>query len=171
MATAIRTLVLTLFWAALQGSFTPFNLAVGAVLGLGIVLFTRPLFPDEGAGTGQTPRPLRRLWRVTVLLAVFVYELVASSVRVAAYTLQPRLRMRSGIVAYPLDVTTDREITVLANLITLTPGTLTLGVSADQRTLYVHSMSVETDSGDEVVEDIKGSLEKHVHRAIGPRDE
>lgn len=170
--TLVRTLVLTLVWAALQGSFSMGNLVLGFVLALAIVTFSRPLFdpndPAERVGLSLRIRPLRRLWRVFVLLLVFLRELVVSSVRVARYILQPRLRVRSAIVAYPLDVHTDREITALANLITLTPGTMTLDVADDRTNLYVHTMAVETDSGEEVVDDIKSSLEKHVRRALGP---
>jgi multicomponent Na+:H+ antiporter subunit E len=48
---------------------------------------------------------------------------------------------------------------------------MTLDVDPDQKRLYVHSMTGESDDGREVVEEIKGSLEKHVHRALGPREE
>jgi multicomponent Na+:H+ antiporter subunit E len=58
---------------------------------------------------------------------------------------------------------------MLANLISLTPGTLSLDVSPDCHCLYVHAISVETEDGAEVIDDIKGSLEKHVARALGPR--
>ena len=50
--------------------------------------------------------------------------------------------MKPGIVKIPLDLETDVEITLLASLITLTPGTLSLDVSKDKKVLYVHSMYV-----------------------------
>ena len=49
------------------------------------------------------------------------------------------MRLKPGIFAYPLKVDRDFEITLLANLITLTPGTLSVDVSADRRTLFVHA--------------------------------
>jgi multicomponent Na+:H+ antiporter subunit E len=175
IATLIRALVLTLIWAALQGSFSVGNLLFGFVLGLTIVLFARPLYdPVDGTETARSSarlRPVRRFWRFVVLILVFFRELIVSSVQVAGYIIRPRLQIRSGIVEYPLDVQTDLEITALANLITLTPGTMTLDVDPGQKYLYVHSMTVESDDGREVVEEIKSSLEKHVHRALGPREE
>jgi multicomponent Na+:H+ antiporter subunit E len=51
--------------------------------------------------------------------------------------------MRPGVIAIPLDAQTDIEITVLANLISLTPGTLSLDVSADRQTLYIHTMYLD----------------------------
>jgi len=173
IATLVRALVLTLIWAALQGSFSIGNLLFGFVLGLTIVLFARPLYASgddrEPTGSSASLRPIRRFWRFVVLVLVFFRELIISSVQVASYIVSPRLQIRSGIVEYPLDVATDLEITALANLITLTPGTMTLDVDPDQKRLYVHSMTVESDDGREVVEEIKNSLEKHVHRALGPR--
>ena len=76
------------------------------------------------------------------LIGLFVAELIVSAVRVAWLALQPNLRLRPGIVAYPLTLTTDVQITLLANLITLTPGTLSIDVSDDRRTLYIHVLDV-----------------------------
>ena len=164
VATTVRALVLMLLWAALQGSFSVGNLLFGFLVGLAIVAFARPLYdpndPSESASFRGGVNPFRRLWRFLVLVLVFLWELIVSGLQVAAYIVQPSLRIRSGVIKYPLDVSTDREITALANLITLTPGTMTLDVSPDRTHLYVHSMSVETDDGNEVVSDIKSSLEK-----------
>lgn len=174
MYTLVRVLILMIFWAALQGSFSVGNLVFGVIVAYAIVRFSAPLFDGSDPGE-QTPvstaiRPVRRLWRFTVMVLVFLRELVISSLQVAKYTLQPTLNIQSGIVKYPLDVTTDREITALSNLITLTPGTMTLDVSSDRTHLYVHAFNVETEGGEEVIAGIKGSLEKHVHRGLGPAD-
>lgn len=171
-ATLIRLLLLTLLWAALQGSFSVGNVLLGAVLAAAVLRLSRPVFaadesPAEVPFAGR-PRPFRRAWRVLVLVLVFARELVESAVEVARYTLQPTLQIRPGIVAYPLDVETDREITTLANLISLTPGTLSLDVDPGRTHLYVHSISVETEDGREVIDGIKTTLEKHVSRALGP---
>lgn len=172
VATLIRILLLTLVWGALRGSFGVGNLLLGVVLSAAILRLSQPVFQKEGGPDSTTnhrwPRPLRRTWRIAVLLLVFLRELAESALQVAAYTLQPTLQIRPGIVAYPLDVKTDREITMLANLISLTPGTLSLEVAPDRSHLYVHSISVETEDGREVIEGIKSSLEKHVSRALGP---
>ncbi|MBW2487296.1 MAG: Na+/H+ antiporter subunit E, partial [Deltaproteobacteria bacterium] len=72
----------------------------------------------------------------------------------------PGFQMRAAIVAIPLDAESDLEITVLANLITLTPGTLSLDVSPDRKTLYVHAMHV--DDVEEFRQDIKQRMERRV---------
>lgn len=173
LVTILQIVLLTLVWAALQGSFSVGNLLLGTVLAGVVLRLSRPVLRGEKEFEAQSarrrPRPFLRAWRVFVLLLVFLQELTQSALQVARYTLQPTLRIRPGVVAYPLDVQTGREITALANLISLTPGTLSLDVAPDRSHLYVHSISVETEDGREVIREIKTSLEKHVSRALGPR--
>jgi multicomponent Na+:H+ antiporter subunit E len=78
------------------------------------------------------------------LLLLFIRELILSALRVAWLAVQPKLRIRPAIIAYPLTVTSDAQITLLANMITLTPGTLSVDVSADRKTLYVHAIDCES---------------------------
>jgi len=85
---------------------------------------------------------------------------VLSSLRVAQAVLSPRLPIQPGIIAYPLEAKSDLEITLLANLISLTPGTLSLDVSSDRKVLYVHGMFV--DDPQKVIESTRRSLEKAV---------
>lgn len=172
VATLIRVFLLTLVWVALQGSLGVGTILLGVLFAVGILRLSRPLFDGEEPSASRRRRqgrPLLRLWRVLVLLLVFFREMLMSAVQVARYTVQPTLQIRPAIVAYPLDVETAREITVLANMISLTPGTLSMDVSPDRDVLYVHAITVSTDDGSEVIADIKGSLEKHVDRALGPR--
>ncbi len=76
------------------------------------------------------------------LLLLFLRELVLSALNVASLVLQPAPRLRPGIIAYPLTLTTDTQIALLANLITLTPGTLSVDVSTDRSTLYIHVLDI-----------------------------
>lgn len=78
------------------------------------------------------------------LVLLFVRELVLSALKVAWLVVQPKLRIRPAIIAYPLTVTSDAQITLLANMITLTPGTLSVDVSDDRKTLYVHVIDMAT---------------------------
>lgn len=168
IATFVRVVLLTLVWAALQGSFGPGTLVVGALFSWAILHLTRPLFNTEEENVVAGKGPVRRLWRSLVLIVVFLREVVLSALEVAGYVLQPSLNIRPAIIEYPLNVQTDREITMLANMISLTPGTLSMDVAADRSAIYVHAISVTSEDGQEVIDDIKGSLEKHVHRALGP---
>jgi multicomponent Na+:H+ antiporter subunit E len=130
-------ILLALAWTAITGNISPGNLAVGFGLGLLILFFTRRVV---GA-----PTYTRKVWRVINLVLFFIRELVIANLRVAYEVLTPSFRMRPGVVAIPLDARTDVEITLLANMITLTPGTLSLDVSADRQVLYLHAMYLDED--------------------------
>lgn len=94
------------------------------------------------------------------LLWSFVVELVLSNLAVARVVLRPRLDVRPGIVAYKTQLETDLAITVLANMITLTPGTLTVDVEDDRSTLYIHTLNVRDP--EEVTESIRKAFECHL---------
>lgn len=98
------------------------------------------------------------------LFAFLLQELVLGALRVAWLALQPGLRLRSALVAYPLVVTSDAQITLLANMITLTPGTLSVDVSADRKTLYVHAL--DTPGAEILVGDIAAGFETRVLRVL-----
>ena len=168
MVTLVRVLLMTLVWAALQASFSPDVLLLGALFSWVILRVSRPLFSTDEPGVFPAGRPVRRIWRNLVLIVVFVREVVLSAVQVVWYVMQPTLTIRPAVIEYPLNVQTDREITVLANMISLTPGTLSLDVAPDRSAIYIHAISVSEPGGQDVIDRIKDSLEKHIHRAIGP---
>jgi multicomponent Na+:H+ antiporter subunit E len=87
-------------------------------------------------------RFLLRVWRATTLLIYFLWELILANFRVAYDVLRPVRYLSPGVVAIPLDLDTDVQITALSNLITLTPGTIGLDVSDDRKVLYIHAMHV-----------------------------
>jgi len=125
-------ILLAFAWAALTGSFTLVNLGAGFALSFGILLFAQHAI---------SPSSYFRKVRLGIgLLLYFLRELVTANLRIAYDILTPRYYMTPSIVAVPLDAKTDVEITLLANLITLTPGTLSMDVSDDRKTLYVHAM-------------------------------
>ncbi|MEQ9814594.1 MAG: Na+/H+ antiporter subunit E [Azospirillaceae bacterium] len=141
-------------WAGVHGNFTLANLLIGAFIGYGAVWLSRPVFGSQGG------RALRRIPALFSLLGLFVWELLISSLRVAWDVLTPRSRAEPRIVAVPLTVRSDFEIFALANLISLTPGTLSLDVSDDRSLLYVHAMFAGEPEA--LVANIKGSFERRV---------
>lgn len=130
----LLNLLLAIGWSAVRGEISLGALTGGFVVGYLALWLTRPLY-------GQT-RYFDRVIRVVGLLFFFVYELLVSSLRVARAVLTPRPRLRPGIVAVPLEARTDLEILAVANLISLTPGSLSLDLSDDRSTLFVHDMFV-----------------------------
>jgi len=137
MSNLLWNLLLALAWVAMQGAFSATNFLVGFALGFFVLFFAR-----RAVGS---PSYVRKVWQVVSLFLFFVRELIKANLRVAYDVLTPGYRMRPGLIAVPLDARTDMEITLLANLITLTPGTLSLDVSSDRRVLYIHSMYIDAD--------------------------
>lgn len=131
----LANVLLALAWVALTGHFSAANLGVGFALGFAVLWLATRL--------GGPTRYFRQVREVVGFLLFVAWELVLANLRVAYHILAPLDRMRPGIVAVPLDLRTDAEITMLANLITLTPGTLSLDVSASRRVLYVHTLSLD----------------------------
>lgn len=152
MSFLLLHVLLALAWAALNGQLTPETLAGGFVLGYIILYLSRRALGSHRYVT-KVPQVLR-------FLGYFVVELFKSNIRVAYEVITPHFNMRPAIIAVPLDIQSDIEITLLANLITLTPGTLSLDVSSDKRVLYVHSMYV-TDI-EAFRDEIKNGFERRV---------
>src|SRR5690606_28256386 len=149
-------ILLALAWGAVTGSFDEVNLLFGFALGALALILIR-----EQVGTGTY---FARAGKVLILCAIFLYELVMSAVRVARIVVRPKIELQPGIIAYPLDVDRDFEITMLANLITLTPGTLSVDVSEDRKTLYVHCIDVPDPQA--TIDDIKRSFECRILEAF-----
>ncbi len=103
---------------------------------------------------------VKRFAAFGVLCAVFVIELVKASVDVAIAVLSDKQKLRPAIVAVPLDLRTDMGIATLANLVSLTPGTTSMHISDDRKTLYVHVLDRESD--EQVVRGIKQTFETRV---------
>lgn len=149
----LLNILLALLWSAISGTFSAATLVAGFALGYIVLVLARPAFGPSRYYAG--------LWRGLAFAVFYVWELVLSSFRVAHDVLTPHLHAEPGIIAVPLDARTDTEITVLANLISLTPGTLSLDVSADRRTLYVHAMYLD-DGPDTLRDDLKEQMERRV---------
>ncbi|MFB2550982.1 Na+/H+ antiporter subunit E [Ensifer soli] len=129
---AVRLALLVAVWAGLSGSVSPPNLILGAAVGwLVLAIVAR--------GIGRAGHRLR-LVPLLRLALLFLKELAVSAWSVARIVVRPKMDLKPGILAYRLGVTRDIEIALLANLITLTPGTLSVDVSADRTTLFIHAL-------------------------------
>lgn len=95
-------------------------------------------------------------------IGFIIYELFESNFRVAWDVLTIVHKMNPAIIAIPLDCDTDREIVTLATLITFTPGTLSLKVSDDRKTLFVHEMYIPNDDVEAVRRKIKDGFERRL---------
>lgn len=134
MIAFVWNIFLALAWAAATERFTPSNLIIGFVIGYGLLAIMPPL-PGAGAYYLQ----MREMFDFT---RFFAKEVIVSNLRVAYFVVAPLSKLNAGVIAVPLEDMTDAELTILANMITLTPGTLSLDISDDRRTLYIHTMYI-----------------------------
>ncbi len=148
--------MLNLFFAAvftlLLGSTSISVFLVGFVLGYGVLWVSSPLYPDT--------RYFTKLPKTLNLTVFFLKELAISSLRVSWDVITPRHINRPGIIGVPLTARTNLEIFLVANLVSLTPGTLSVDLSEDKKTLFVHVMFLEDI--DKTRADIKNGLERRI---------
>jgi multicomponent Na+:H+ antiporter subunit E len=158
MNMVLVALILALIWAAVTGTFTLVNLLFGFAVGVLAMWLLR----DQVA----RPRSLRKARKAIVLFVVFLRELLVSATKVALQVLDPNLKakLKPAFVSVPLDLKTDGQITLLANMITLTPGTLSVDVSDDRKVLVVHALDVV--DRESLVREIKTGFEARVREAF-----
>ncbi|SIT80950.1 Na+/H+ antiporter subunit E [Pontibacter indicus] len=96
------------------------------------------------------------------LFVYFLKELVVANFRVAYDILTPNYRMNPAVVAVPLTVSTDMEITLLATIITLTPGSLMIDVSADRKYIYMHTLYVKDNDMEAAKQEVKDGFERRI---------
>lgn len=148
----LANMILALTWAAASGEITLAGLAIGYAVGYVILWFGRPAL--------GTSRYFEKLPKAMSFLLFYVRQLVMSNLRVAHDVITPTHHMKPGMVGMRLEAETDAEITLLANLITMTPGTLSVDVSDDRTTLYIHAMYI--DDIDALRREIKDGFERRL---------
>lgn len=151
-ASLIFNLLIALTWVFLKGEANLLNFVWGYILGAGVLLIF-PLIPPGKVYTKKILGFIDLCW-------IFMVELFNANMAVLLVVLKGNTRPPSGIVAYPLAVKTDWGITVLANLITLTPGTISVEVTPDRKTLYIHALEIDDPAS--IIDGIKTSFEKRV---------
>ena len=145
-------ILLAIAWMLLAGEVSAFTFTSGLVVGYLLLWLSRSAWGES--------RYFTRIPLVAAFVLYFLKELIIANLKVAFDIVTPKDYMEPGIVAVPLDVKSDIEITLFANLVTLTPGTLSLDVSPDKKTLYVHALYVKDP--DRFREELKNGLEKRL---------
>lgn len=148
----LMNLLLMLVWVALTGTFTYANFAFGFLLSFAILWAM--------ARKSEGRKYFTRIPKVISFMFYFLYELLKANLQVAYDVITPRFYMKPGIIKIPLSAKSDLEITLLANMISLTPGSLSLDVSDDKSVLYVHAMYIH--DRDKYIESIKMGFERRL---------
>lgn len=153
MTGAIWNLLLGLAWVLLSGDFSGLNLLVGLIFGYITLVLIEPQLDSLKGYPARVPRFIG-------FIGFFLKELVQANLRVAFDIVTPPWHMKPGVIAMSLSARTEMEITLVANLISLTPGTLSLDVSDDRKVLYIHAMFLDNE------EELRRNLKEMEHRAL-----
>ncbi|MED4016740.1 MULTISPECIES: Na+/H+ antiporter subunit E [Sutcliffiella] len=143
-------LTIAFLWMFLKIDWTFPTFFVGYFWGIFILWAMRRFFPGR--------LYVERVWAAFKLLLIFFRELILSNIQVIRDILRPKLNIQPGIFAMPTDLNTRWEITLLSLLISLTPGTLVMDISDDNKILYIHAMNIP--DADATIKDIKNNFER-----------
>jgi multicomponent Na+:H+ antiporter subunit E len=143
-------LTIAIIWMLLMGRFSGPSFLVGLLVASAAIALA-----ERSLGR-RRPGPVA----LVALVGFFLWELVLSNLRVARAVLSPRLTARPGIVRVPLEPQKPWQATIFANMVTLTPGTLSIDIDPELRAAYVHVMFL--DDAEAQRAELKGSFERRV---------
>ena len=133
----ILNLFIATLWLLLQDEVIPqfSTFLMGFIVGIGILYVMHRFY--------GTQFYLRRVFSIIKLLWLFNWELLISSYSVLKQITTPKLNITPGIFTYKTELKGDWEITALALLLTLTPGSVVMEVSEEGDVFYIHAMDIE----------------------------
>lgn len=143
---------ISLMWMFLSESYSFQTFLVGYIIGALLLFLLNRFFPGRFY--------LYPIYKSIVLVAIFTRELILSNISIVKMVYSPNLDFEPGIFELPIEVDKNWEITLLANLITLTPGTLTVAISDDRSRFFIHAMDIEDK--EEAIHEIKNTFEKAI---------
>jgi|SRR5690625_11045 len=148
----VVNMIVAFIWMFLSESYTFISFLIGFVIGILLLTLLRRFFPG--------PFYFKPIFKLLKLFLIFIRELILSNVEIVKFVYRKKNDFEPGIFTMPVEVKKDWEITLLANMITLTPGTLTVAVADDNSKLFIHAMHI--DDIEESINDIKNTFEKAI---------
>jgi multicomponent Na+:H+ antiporter subunit E len=131
-------LLIGVIWMFLQDDWSVLTFFSGYLFGLLVLYILRRYLP--------TKFYLVTLLAIFQLFMVFIYELFTSSILVIKQILRPKINITPGIFTLETQLEGDLEVTLLALLLTLTPGSVVIEVSSDSKKFYIHAMDIPESS-------------------------
>ncbi len=163
MATLLHWLILFAFWLVLSGMFDAKHIVIGIIATVAVVLSDRDL-ERVSLGPAQSDSSHLALlhWRGVLPYSLWLLRAIAAAnLQIARVVLDPKLPIEPAVVRVPTRVESDMEITLLANSVTATPGTITLQADEGRREFLIHALVDPQDVPSAVRE-----IEDHVLRAL-----
>lgn len=145
-------LIIAITWMFLQNAYTFPSFIFGYGIGLIILFILRRFLVFNFY--------LRRVWSIIKLIMLFIIELIKANIDMVKIVLSPKLNNQPGIVAVTTKLESKVEITLLASLISLTPGTVSMDFSEDNKTIYIHAINVPDKQ--EMIENIHNTFERAI---------
>lgn len=130
----LLNIFIAVLWVLLQNSWTGLTFFVGYLVGLFLIFLMRRFFP--------TPFYLRKLFAMIYLLLVFIREMISSAIFVLRAVLSPKININPGFFILETQLRGSWELTTLSLLITLTPGSVVIGISPEEDRLFVHAVDI-----------------------------
>jgi multicomponent Na+:H+ antiporter subunit E len=147
-----------IFWLLFTFDLTISNILIGIVAALiTSIIFGRYFVKD----VVPFLQPQRYFWLI-IYLFIFTWECIKANFDVAYRVLHPAMPIKPGIVKVKLGVKTNIAKTILANSITMTPGTITVDIIDDE--IYIHWIYVYTENPEEYSQKISGKFEKYIKK-------
>ncbi|WP_284140480.1 MULTISPECIES: Na+/H+ antiporter subunit E [unclassified Virgibacillus] len=148
----VINLIIAFMWMFLSESYSFASFVAGYLCGIFLLFLLRRFIPGRFY--------MHRVLSILKLILLFIKELLLSNIEIVKLVYTPKPEIEPGIFALPTDLKTDWEINLLANLITLTPGTLSVAISRDHSTIFIHAMDI--DDIEESIQSIKNTFEKAI---------
>lgn len=134
----LLNLFIGVLWMFLQDNWSVLTFFSGYLFGLIVLFILRRYFPSKFYPV--------TLLAIIKLFLVFIHELFTSSVLVIRQVVRPKINITPGIFTLKTDLEGDLEVTLLALLLTLTPGSVVVEVSPDNKLFYIHAMDIPESS-------------------------
>ncbi|WP_077703483.1 Na+/H+ antiporter subunit E [Virgibacillus dokdonensis] len=148
----VINLIIAFMWMFLSESYSVPSFFAGYLLGILLLFLLRRFIPDTFY--------FRRVVKIVSLIFLFIKELLSSNIEIVKLVYSPKPNFEPAIFELPTELKSNWEITLLANLISLTPGTLSVAVSRDNTKLFIHGMDIHDNN--EAIDSIKNTFEKAI---------
>ncbi|MCF7983533.1 MAG: Na+/H+ antiporter subunit E [Thiohalocapsa sp.] len=155
----ILSLMLLGLWLLLVNSVSPGHLLLGTLLAWLIPLYTARFW--------EAQMHIRKPLLLMRFFAIVLFDIVVANIAVARLLIGPMAEIRPGFIRMPLRLQGDVAISLLANIISLTPGTLSAFLSADRTALIIHGL--QTDDPDAIIAEIRQRYEQPLLEALEPQ--
>jgi len=145
-------IIIAVIWMFLQNSYTVSSFIIGYIIGILLLTVLQSFLKED--------LYLIKVWAIVKLILLFAVELIKANIDVIKTVTRPKLDNTPQIIAYPTKLTSNFELTLLASLVSLTPGTITLDFSADNHLIYIHGLDVPRKQDE--IHKIKNTFEKAI---------